>query len=83
MKAELNPAYLGQIERGLKCPTIDTLYKVVCALDISLSEFFAFDVKNSTKDTAERILHAVATIPEEKADQFTKLMEELIQLLHD
>ena len=83
MKAELNPAYLGQIERGLKCPTIDTLYKVVYALDISLSEFFSFDIKNSTKDTAERIQHAIATLPEEKADQFTKLMEELIQLLHN
>lgn len=52
-------------------------------MDISLSEFFVFDAKSSIKDTAERIQHAVATIPEEKADRFTEIMEELIQLLHD
>lgn len=82
LKAELNPAYLGQIERGLKCPTIDTLYKIVCALEISLPEFFAFDAKSSTKDIADRLQNAIATIPDSKADRLAELMEELIQLLH-
>ena len=28
LRAGLNPAYFGQVERGLKCPTIDTLCKI-------------------------------------------------------
>ena len=33
LTAGINPAYYGQVERGLKCPTIDTLYKISLALD--------------------------------------------------
>ena len=38
LRANLNPAYYGQVERGLKCPTIDTLYKIAQALGTSLPE---------------------------------------------
>ena len=39
MSAGLYPAYLGRLERGEKCPTIDTLYKISCALGISMNLF--------------------------------------------
>ena len=38
LRANLNPAYLGQVERGLKCPTVDTLYKIAKAMNISPAE---------------------------------------------
>ena len=38
MSAGLYPAYLGRLERGEKCPTIDTLYKISCALGITINE---------------------------------------------
>lgn len=38
-KSDLHRTYIGAIERGEKCPTIDTLLKVTDALNISLSEF--------------------------------------------
>ena len=41
LQAEINPAYLGHLERGQKSPTIKTLEKIVRALDISLAELFA------------------------------------------
>lgn len=41
LQAEINPAFLGHLERGLKSPTIKTLEKIVRALDISLAELFA------------------------------------------
>ena len=37
LQAEINPAFLGHLERGLKSPTIKTLEKIVRALDISLA----------------------------------------------
>lgn len=38
--ADLNPAYVGQIERGIKSPTINTLKKIADALGVSLATLF-------------------------------------------
>lgn len=35
-----HPTYIGQLERGEKCPTIDSIDKVCQALQISLSQLF-------------------------------------------
>jgi transcriptional regulator with XRE-family HTH domain len=35
--SNLHPSYIGQIERGEKTPSIETLYKITQGLDISLS----------------------------------------------
>lgn len=39
-EADMHPAYIGQIERGEKSPTLDTLEKIVKALDVEFSELF-------------------------------------------
>ncbi len=38
-KANLHRTYISQLERGLKSPTLNTLYVLAGALDISLEEF--------------------------------------------
>ena len=43
LKAGINVSFLGQIERGTKKPTIDTIDKLLEALDISYPEFFDFE----------------------------------------
>lgn len=40
LEAEINTAYLGHLERGLKSPTVTTLKKITDALEITLAEFF-------------------------------------------
>lgn len=47
MSAGLYPAYLGRLERGEKCPTIDTLYKISCALGITINELFVLIPKST------------------------------------
>ena len=37
-KADLNPVYIGQIERGLKVPAIDALLKISRALKVNLRD---------------------------------------------
>lgn len=37
-ESEIHPAYLGRVERGEKCPTIETLYKISKGLKIPLHE---------------------------------------------
>lgn len=47
LKAGIAPSFLGEIERGIKKPSIDTIEKIAIALEISLSELFNYDIKNS------------------------------------
>lgn len=41
LQADMNPAFLGHLERGLKSPTVKTLEKLAAALDISMAELFS------------------------------------------
>lgn len=41
--ANMHPAQIGHIERGVQSPTIDTLEKIIKALNVSIQEFFNFD----------------------------------------
>lgn len=45
LKANVNVSFLGQVERGNKKPTIDTVDKLLNALDISYRDFF--DIENN------------------------------------
>lgn len=81
LQAEINTAYFGQVERGLKCPTIDTLYKIAKALEVSLSELLRIDAHISTVNQDRRFLEVMSRIPENKQEQVLKILEDLIPLL--
>ena len=74
LKANLNPAYFGQIERGLKCPTVDSLYKISSALEIPLPELVRFGNANLSEAHLDRLKNIASRIPESKADQAFQLM---------
>lgn len=81
LNASLNPAYYGQVERGLKCPTIDTLYKIAGALEVSPADFFRSDIlPNYISDYSHRIQELLTRIPPNKADRVLKVIEDLIEL---
>ena len=50
LQSDLHPSYIGQLERGTKTPSIDTIYKITKSLDITMSEFLK---SIETIDTAE------------------------------
>ena len=82
LRANLNPAYLGQVERGEKCPTIDTLYKTANALGISLSELFQFEPSpDQTEAALERMKVLISRVPTEKNEQFLNVIENIIGLI--
>ena len=39
-KAELHPTYIGQVERGEKNATLESIAKIAAALDVPLSQLF-------------------------------------------
>lgn len=40
LKCDMNAAFLGHIERGLRCPTLYTLERISTGLEISIAELF-------------------------------------------
>ncbi len=83
LKANLNPAYFGQIERGAKCPTVDTLYKISTALELPLPELLRFDhaLPEQEADYQKRLQALLEQIPRHKEDDFIHLLESLIAML--
>lgn len=59
-KASISAAHLGQIERGQKKPTVETLGRIAAALNISVSELFHFDAPVPTQQSSETMdkIHA-------------------------
>lgn len=39
-KCNLHPTYIGQIERGEKNPSIESIYKICQALDLKITDLF-------------------------------------------
>ena len=47
LRAGINTVYFGQIERGQKCPTVDTLYKIAVGLEIPLPDLLRFNTQTA------------------------------------
>ncbi|KJD43552.1 helix-turn-helix domain-containing protein [Paenibacillus terrae] len=65
--SELDDAYIGSVERGERNFSIDTLEKVLTALNVSISELM-FSKEHMTKDE---------TIRQEAVDEFVALTSRL------
>lgn len=78
LSAGLYPAYLGRLERGEKCPTVDTLYRICNALDISVCELLEFEENNPADSEAIfRIERALEKLPEQKQRKIAKIVEDI------
>ena len=55
-KAEMNPKYIGQIERAEINTTVITLEKIARALSVPLAELFQFEKDDPEKTNAEQLL---------------------------
>lgn len=81
LQANLNPAYFGQVERGVKCPTIDTLCKIASALEVSPAELLQSDDRPAhPSEYNSRAAAMLARVPEEKLDQVLRIMDEITSL---
>lgn len=84
LEAGLNPAFLGHIERGLKCPTIDTLSKIATALNISLSELVNVDSETSNNSAAlDKIALCLKNLLPEDADRVAHIVSEITKISHN
>lgn len=85
LSAGVHPAYLGRLERGEKCPTIDTLYKICDALNVSVCELLTFkeiatDMDNPAK---QRIEIALTKLPVSKHIKVAEIVENIVDFLSE
>lgn len=78
-KASISAAHIGQIERGLKKPTIETLGKIASALEMTLQELFTFDAPaetyGKTTTTLDKITAYAEILSEEQQKDLLKVIK--------
>ncbi|WP_418988543.1 helix-turn-helix domain-containing protein [Agathobaculum sp.] len=82
LQAEINPAFLGHLERGLKSPTIKTLEKIVQALDISLAELFADPqpVDNAKDAVIAQVCDQIRDLPLESIERINVIVRNVLAI---
>ena len=80
--SDINPVYYDQIERGLKYPTVYTLYRIAYALDIPPSKLILLDQETAigyikNKDSEDMIIKG---IPADRFDEISHIIRKIIDL---
>lgn len=80
--SDIHPAYLSQVERGEKCPTVETVYKICLGLKISMSELMNFSLEPapSSEEAIHRISLALSKVSSDKAVRIAGIVEEMVDM---
>ncbi|AOA00712.1 hypothetical protein BFC22_11720 [Carnobacterium divergens] len=79
-KAELEPKYINKIENLKYNVKIETLEKIIKALDISLNQFFNFQFSSTSKEI-ESLIVQLGNLPAEKQVKVVNSLNTLIKEL--
>ena len=75
--AGCHPTYIGQLERGEKNATLESVEKIASAMDISLSELFDKLGKSGSNNIAAKCYDLVASKNEAEKKQLYKMLQEM------
>ena len=80
--SDIHPAYLSKVERGEKCPTIETIYKICNGLKIPMSQLLDFSATpEPTSDEAiSRIIKVLSGLSAENAVKIAQIVEEIVNI---
>lgn len=84
LSSDIHPAYLGRIERGEKCPTLDTLYKISQGLKIPLPELLNVeaDIQPTNTEAVHRIQNVLQCLSAEEATEIAAIVEQIVAFKH-
>ena len=78
-KAGLHSTYIGQLERGEKNATLESIEKVARALDVSLETLFMHIVGGwACNESAEQCYSLIANLPEKEQRAILELVRKAI-----
>lgn len=75
--AGCHPTYIGQLERGEKNATLESVERIASAMDISLSELFDKLGKSGGNNIAAKCYDLVASKNEAEQKQLYKMLQEM------
>lgn len=75
-KAEIGQSTLSYIENGLRQPTFEIIERIVKALGITLTDFFA-EEKPELEPELRRLLETAKKLTPEQREQLQRLLESL------
>lgn len=82
-RANLHPTYIGQLERGEKNATIESISKVSAALDISLSQLFEnISPSASAQDIPSRCYDIIQAQPTKEQEDLLLILEQIVYYKH-
>lgn len=78
-KAGLHPTYIGQVERGEKNATIESIEKICIALDLPLEDLFDKIIATNSKcNTARKCYDLIISQPMKDQENLYVLLEDVI-----
>lgn len=80
-KAGISTIYYGRVERGERCPTLDTLFKLSDALGMHPSELIDFDQPtHEISPLITKMKDSYRSMDSDKREKFVALIEEMCDL---
>lgn len=78
--SDIHPAYLGRVERGEKCPTVQTLFKISQGLKVPLPQLMDIDapLEHTNLEAIERIKNALSGLDAEEAVMIAEIVEKTV-----
>lgn len=83
LSAGMHPAYFGRLERGERCPTIDTLYKISTALNVPIFDLLEITDENHPEQSnaIQRIASVLDRLPPDKQNYVADMVESIVNLV--
>ena len=76
---DLTITYISLIERGLKCPALETFITIANALDVSADELLAGSLKSGFAARASDYMEKLETLDTQKQKAFFEIMDIFLQ----
>ena len=77
----LHPTYIGQLERGEKNATLESILRISRALEIPLSELFAnIGASQQSKRPVDALYELVRSLPIEEQEQIYRIVMQILAL---
>lgn len=79
----LHPTYVGQLERGEKNATIESIYRIAKGLDIPISKLLdnVEYLENNAESISLEIYHQLLLLPQSKQESILKILLDIIELM--
>lgn len=89
LNCDMNPAFLGHVERGMRCPTVNTLQRICNGLGITLAELILTQsdeaqVSDDPRSASiQHILDVMSRLTPTQAERMAAVVENAYRLLDE